>query len=849
MLKKEVLERLYRLTQNLFSVPGMSSPHAPPRTEYDDALNQLVAERLETRGSWYSGPPPKDLPTGRKLLNTPKDEQPGIVLATLLRLTNGDFYRGGSTNDPEYRRLLTTKAILSELAKNLLRRKLPWRSDQVGPLVEVALAIHQQSEYILPLGSIVRVVEQADPEHPPELTRALQRLRSYLDSPYSDAERRKLLSRLKELDHRHAGEERLPIHGADAWSLCLRAHLDGMGADEQETWKPLLGHASTARSARPSKTWAKKALGFIQGVGRENYSHIVRACFEKVGEPGAETHRTGFSGIADPTLLDERDDNLLRGLLWGCAPILDDKLLQSVGQTAEATYYKIPGHGPRSKKIGNACFETLVHAGTLEAVSELSRLKARIRHPTAVPRIEKALATAGKNLGMTPDDLEELATPTFGLDSQGERHEVVGDYTAEIVISPELVLRWRKPDGKIIKSVPKAVRESSPDRVKALRKTLKDIRQMMPALKARLERLFLNPRSWTLEDWQKRYCDHPLMRTFTHRLIWRIQGNDAEWLVLHVEGAWQDAEGNTVELPEEAQVELWHPIQSPEDTVRTWRLVLEEHGITQPFKQAHREIYVLTDAERQTNTYSNRFAAHILRQHQFQALGQGRGWSYSLMGTFDSHNTPTLTLPDHEIQVEFWVECVHEGEVSDMGIFLYVATDQVRFCDPTGEPRPLEEIPPLLFSECLRDVDLFVSVASIGTDPNWQDHGPEGAHGYWNDFAFGNLGTQGQNRRDLLSRLVPRLAIADRCTIEDRFLEVRGTFHTYKIHLGSGNIRRSPNDQYLCIVPDRSKRAKKGQPVLPFEGDPLLSVILSKAFLLAADDQITDPVILEQLDR
>jgi hypothetical protein len=37
--------------------------------------------------------------------------------------------------------------------------------------------------------------------------------------------------------------------------------------------------------------------------------------------------------------------------------------------------------------------------------------------------------------------------------------------------------------------------------------------------------------------------------------------------------------------------------------------------------------------------------------------------------------------------------------------------------------------------------------------------------------------------------------------------------------------------------------------MLPFEGDPLLSVILSKAVLLAADDKITDATILAQLSR
>jgi hypothetical protein len=37
--------------------------------------------------------------------------------------------------------------------------------------------------------------------------------------------------------------------------------------------------------------------------------------------------------------------------------------------------------------------------------------------------------------------------------------------------------------------------------------------------------------------------------------------------------------------------------------------------------------------------------------------------------------------------------------------------------------------------------------------------------------------------------------------------------------------------------------------MLPFDGDQVLSVILSKALLLAADNKITDPAILQQLKR
>jgi hypothetical protein len=61
--------------------------------------------------------------------------------------------------------------------------------------------------------------------------------------------------------------------------------------------------------------------------------------------------------------------------------------------------------------------------------------------------------------------------------------------------------------------------------------------------------------------------------------------------------------------------------------------------------------------------------------------------------------------------------------------------------------------------------------------------------------------------------------------------------------------KRRASRQYLCIVPtlrDASGGSAAGV-FLPFEGDRTLSIILSEAFLLAADDRITDPTITSQI--
>jgi hypothetical protein len=189
------------------------------------------------------------------------------------------------------------------------------------------------------------------------------------------------------------------------------------------------------------------------------------------------------------------------------------------------------------------------------------------------------------------------------------------------------------------------------------------------------------------------------------------------------------------------------------------------------------------------------------------------------------------------------------GDTSHAGIYLFLTTDQVRFYRRgQAMPLPLTEVPPLAFSEIMRDVDLFVGVASIGNDPNWTDSGFGRGHiDYWNHYAFGELFPTAQTRKAVLERIVPRLKIADRCSFTDRYLRVRGKLGTYKIHLGSGNILMEPNDQYLCIVPISPTVDRSGRVYLPFEGDHMLSIIISKALLLADDDKIKDPSIRAQI--
>ena len=188
-----------------------------------------------------------------------------------------------------------------------------------------------------------------------------------------------------------------------------------------------------------------------------------------------------------------------------------------------------------------------------------------------------------------------------------------------------------------------------------------------------------------LEHAEQYYWQHGLMSCLTRPLIWQFfrdendtQGRAALWL----DGTWVDETGAQTDVSDCLQVSLWHPALATQQSIAQWRQLLLDKEIRQPLKQAYREIYLLTEAEINTKTYSNRFAAHILKQHQYMTLAKGRGWRGSLAGAWDGSDdaTVSLDLPEYNLRAEFWTNAVDSEEAwTESGIWQYVSTDQVRF--------------------------------------------------------------------------------------------------------------------------------------------------------------------------
>ena len=762
-----------------------------------------------------------DSPEGERLLAQPPD--------TLLSAAIVAFV-GSATPSISYD---SSWIHRRELATSLVRRKLPWTLDDVGLMFALAYETAAASELdwtlFEELGPAVSAADRYARDHGVEPLRPLleQALRAVerIDRGGWEAEATRLRTRIRKLLDQ-AGDPALDLElvQPDEWGKAVRARLRGI-----ERAGPLLSHLSRATTARPSGVWVKRARAVSEG----NDDVIRLLLDEAVTCEIRLVHEYEFDGqrFAEYHWLTDGNANLVRGAIW-TLPLLGPPWAKEL---IEALLERGLAH---STKVANACIYALGELATAEAIGLLSALHAGIKDRGVQKQVQAALDAAAAKLEVSPTQLLERVVPTYGLDAAGRREIPVAGWTAVLEVEPARVItRWVGPSGEEQKPTPAAVRDAAELRdVKAAAKAL---RAALATERARLESLLADDAVWTLDDWRDAYREHPLVGVVARRLFWRFDDDVA----LGEEAP-----------PRASQVRLWHPALAAPEDVQQLRRALVERELVQPFKQAYREIYLVAPAELETGVYSNRFAAHVLHYPQTYALLKERGWGGNALGPWDG-GYETAVFRDfraHGLRAEWWLENADAGEWTGGTLADFATTDQVRFV-PLGrdnrEPIPLADVPPLVFSEAMRDVDLFVGVSSIGADPTWADRGIERFDTYWNVFSFGELDQAAQLRRDVLAELIPKLRIANRLELEDRFLRVRGDLGTYKIHLRSGNILMQPNDQYLCIVPAPAAERPTTKVFLPFEDDRRLNVILSKAFMLANDSKIEDRTILAQLNR
>jgi Domain of unknown function (DUF4132) len=804
----------------------------------DSEAAVLVAAALKRlkESSWMAELELRELPEVQGILDSPDELRRECILDVAGRRDSYDCVRLLSVIARKRVELTDAdiEALLSPAGAKMEQREAWWRSQTIR-------ALNRQIEH---------TYSGLNDDGKARLKPLLERVASEVDHPPTATRIRKLIGTGDHIPYEL-------IDDGDDVGPRLRALIE-TSQESSEARAAVLDLLTTfPASGRPPKKWHAEAerVGGLLARPAALTGGLLDAALDAADTEEEHTHdRQRYTVTRYVTAGNE---SLLCGAATFAGVVADPVLLPQLRRLAVKSVTVIGGQfgSPRSLRLANASAQAIANVGAPSSITDLLALERSIRHGTLLKQIRKAIDTLAAAQGMTRDELLERAVEDHGLDPDGTRRVPLSSGSALIEIDGRSAwLVYLDQEDTRRKSVPADVKETDAETLTALREDLKAIRKTIAGERNRLDGLMSLDRRWPIADWRSLYLDHPVTGRLARALVWGFRGGDGSDVV----GIPRDAttavtsSGDEVEIPQDAEARLWHPIHVAAEEVRAWRLYLLEQLIVQPFKQAFRELYVLTPAEEQTRVYSNRFAAHVFRQVQARALMKGRGWKPVPVAWWDDgidHGVARRSYEPSGIRAEFFFDPILDIEPDTSDLYPYCTSDQVRFFDArSDDPMELADVPLLVFTEAMRDVDLFVGVTSIGADPEWLDRG-EGRRfeSYWNAYSFGELTAAAEIRREVLDKLLPRLAIADRCKLEERYLAVRGDLRTYRIHLGSGNILMSPNDQYLCIVAARDSRAEKL--FLPFDDDPVLSLILSKAFLLANDSAITDKTITAQIKR
>ena len=288
-------------------------------------------------------------------------------------------------------------------------------------------------------------------------------------------------------------------------------------------------------------------------------------------------------------------------------------------------------------------------------------------------------------------------------------------------------------------------------------------------------------------------------------------------LGFYADGALVAADGTRTELAEDAEVKIAHALDLYESgTWADYQKYLFEKESRQPFKQVFRELYIKT-ADEHGKESSHRYAGHQVQPAKTVALLKTRRWvidgSEGLQRIYYKANiiariyalADWFSPADIEAPTLEWVEF---------------------FDRKTFQRLPIDDVPDLIFSEVMRDVDLVVSVAHVGGVD------PEASH------------STVEMRRAIVQFTLPLFKL-DNVRLEGAHAHIHGKLGDYTVHLGSGVIQQKAGAM-VSVLPVHSQH--RGRLFLPFlDEDPKTAEILSKIILFAEDGKIKDPFILDQI--
>lgn len=367
-------------------------------------------------------------------------------------------------------------------------------------------------------------------------------------------------------------------------------------------------------------------------------------------------------------------------------------------------------------------------------------------------------------------------------------------------------------DGKQLKSIPAKLKKN--ETVLALTGMVKTLTEQYNRTRIMLERAMEDSTEFTFGELNS-LLPHPVVFPMLKGLV--LISKDAAGFL--ADSVLADYAGRVHPLDNSEKVRIAHPFDLYQRGCwREYQKYIFENKIVQPFRQVFRELYIKTDEE--ANTYhSLRYAGNQIQPARTVAALKSRRWvadiECGLQKVYYNENIVAqiyaladwFTPADIEAPTLEWV-CFSDRK--------------------TGAEIKIANIPDIIFSEVMRDVDLAVSVAHAGGVD------PETSHSTM------------EMRAAILSFALLMFRV-ENVRIDNRHAIISGKLAEYSVHLGSGVVHQL-GGAMIPVLPVHSQH--RGRVFLPFvDDDPKTAEIISKVLLFAQDDKIKDPTILSAISR
>lgn len=371
---------------------------------------------------------------------------------------------------------------------------------------------------------------------------------------------------------------------------------------------------------------------------------------------------------------------------------------------------------------------------------------------------------------------------------------------------------------KLLSTLPAALKNN--EYVTELKATQKKLKDQYLRTKKMFEDAMENEVIFTAVELLE-LCENPVVNPIVSPLVYINEEMDAIKIGFLSDSGLISYTGEVQTISPEALIRIAHPYDLYK--ARCWHSyqkylfdeVKADRRKKQPFKQVFRELYIKTEEELDKKK-SLMFAGNQIQPQKTVGCLKTRKW----IADYEEGLQKVYYKENIVARIYAMADWFSPSDVEAPTL------EWVEFSNrKTFDTLTIKEIPEIIFSEVMRDVDLAVSVAHVGGVD------PESSH------------STVEMRKTVIEFNLPLFGL-DNVTLDGSHAIIKGKRSEYSVHLGSGIIHKIGGPM-INVLPVHSQ--SRGKLFLPFiDEDPKTAEIMSKIVLFARDETIKDPYILKQ---